>query len=113
MTPVGLHSLVEFRGCDTARLADREVVRQCMLDAVRLGGGTIVAEMFHAFSPHGVSGVVVITESHVTIHTWPELGYAAVDVFSCSPSLSHESIVQQLQRRLGAATAESRTVERG
>ena len=63
-----------------------------VLRAVRAGGGTIVKSVFHAFSPWGVSGVVVITESHVTIHTWPEHSHAAVDIFSCSPDLDHTAI---------------------
>src|SRR5471030_2511377 len=89
MTPLALHTLLELRGCDPALLNDPEAVREILLEAVRRGGGTIVTQIFHTFSPHGVSGVVVIAESHVAIHTWPEHGYAAVDIFSCGAKLDH------------------------
>ncbi len=62
---------------------DRKVVEQIMVDAALLTGAEVREVAFHKFSPQGVSGVVVISESHLAIHTWPELGYAAIDVFTC------------------------------
>lgn len=76
-------------------------------------GGTIVRSVFHQFSPWGVTGVVVITESHVTVHTWPEHGYAAVDVFSCSPRLDHARIREELRMVLGAREVRRRSFARG
>ena len=58
-----------------------------MNQAAELAGATIVSSNFHHFSPHGVSGVVIIAESHLTIHTWPEYGYAAVDLFTCGDTV--------------------------
>ena len=81
--------------------------------AVRRGRGTIVTEVFHNFSPHGVSGVVVIAESHVAIHTWPEHGFAAVDIFSCSPSLDVASIRAALEEGLRPNRVNAQTIERG
>jgi S-adenosylmethionine decarboxylase len=107
------HTLIEFHGCDPARLRRVGEVRALMLDAVTAAGGTIVKPVFHAFSPWGVSGVVVIAESHVTIHTWPEHGYAAVDIFSCSPRLRHVVLRAALRRGLGAGAVESLRLERG
>lgn len=94
---LAVHSLLDFHDCDRARLHDAEGLRSAMLEAIAQAGGTYVTDIFHAFSPHGLSGVVVIAESHVAIHTWPEHGYAAVDVFSCSPSLRQDV----LQARIG------------
>jgi len=88
-------------------------VKRAMCSAVRRGGGTIVKTVFHNFSPYGVSGVVVITESHVTIHTWPEHHYAAVDIFSCSDKLDHEAIRSELRRHLGAQRVRRSDFKRG
>lgn len=111
--PLGQHSLYDFHGCSAHRLTDTVALRLALLEIVRRAGGTIVTEAFHTFSPHGVSGVVVIAESHVTLHTWPEHAYAAVDVFSCGMSLRHQQIRDELQAALGAVSVEQRIFARG
>ena len=111
--PLARHTLLELHGCDAALLNAPESLKSLLLEAVRLGHGTIVAEVFHTFSPHGVSGVVVIAESHVAIHTWPEHGYAAVDIFSCGTKLDHGVIRDALRERLGAQRIEARELTRG
>ena len=83
VTALGHHLLVEFTGCDAAFLADLGRVTSAMLQAAEASGATVVTHSFHHFSPHGVSGAVIIAESHLAIHTWPEHGFAAVDFFSC------------------------------
>jgi S-adenosylmethionine decarboxylase len=83
VTALGHHLLAEFSGCDPASLADLERVTSAMLQAAEASGATVVTHSFHHFSPHGVSGAVIIAESHLAIHTWPEYGFAAVDFFSC------------------------------
>jgi len=83
MTPLGRHLLAEFTGCEVAALADLDRVRTAMLAAAEASGATIITHSFHHFSPYGVSGAVIIAESHLAIHTWPEHRFAAVDFFSC------------------------------
>ena len=112
-SPFALHTLLEFHDCDPALLKDAEGLRPVMLDAVRAGHGTVVAEVFHNFSPHGVSGVVVIAESHVAIHTWPENGFAAVDIFSCSSALDQVKIENCIRLGLRASRVTRRTLHRG
>jgi S-adenosylmethionine decarboxylase len=107
------HTLLEFHGCAPENLCHTRRIRGGMLKAVRAGGGTIVRSVFHQFSPWGVTGVVVITESHVTVHTWPEHGYAAVDIFSCSPRLDHARIREELRTVLGAREVRRRSLARG
>ena len=107
------HTLLEFHGCPAENLRHTRSIRTGMLKAVRAGGGTIVRSVFHQFSPWGVTGVVVITESHVTVHTWPEHGYAAVDVFSCSPRLDHARIREEMRTVLGAREVRRRSFARG
>ncbi|MGZ3654410.1 MAG: polyamine aminopropyltransferase [Bdellovibrionota bacterium] len=87
MNALGRHILVEFSGCSPDILNDVEVIESAMVDAARNAGATVIQSSFHHFSPFGVSGVVVIQESHLAIHTWPEYGYAAVDLFTCGESV--------------------------
>ena len=111
--PLARHTLLELHGCDVALLNAPAALKDLLGEAVRLGHGTIVTEVFHTFSPHGVSGVVVIAESHVAIHTWPEHGYAAVDIFSCGTTLDHIAIRDHIRDGLRATRLETRELTRG
>jgi S-adenosylmethionine decarboxylase len=110
---LGKHTLIELHGCDPAALSDVASLRSVMLAAVEQAGGTYVTDVFHHFSPHGVSGVIVIAESHVTIHTWPEHAYAAADVFTCGISFSHAAFASMMREALQATHVESKTIKRG
>jgi S-adenosylmethionine decarboxylase proenzyme len=100
MKALGLHILADMHGCDPAILNDAEAIQVCLIEAAQCCGATIVSHCFHRFSPHGVSGVVVIAESHLAIHTWPEHGYAAVDLFTGGNSLDSESCLAYVRETL-------------
>ena len=110
---LGRHTLIELHGCNPAALSDAASLRNLMLTAVQKAGGTYVTDVFHHFAPHGVSGVIVIAESHVTIHTWPEHGYAAADVFTCGSSFAHSAFTTLMREGLKAVRVETKTIERG
>ncbi|PTY06696.1 adenosylmethionine decarboxylase [Verrucomicrobia bacterium LW23] len=110
---LGRHLLVDFTGCAPALLDDLEHVRVSLLEAVRRSGATIITHVFHQFSPQGITGVVVIAESHVAIHTWPEHGYAAVDIFTCSPTIRPEPVQECLREAFAAEQSHVALVERG
>lgn len=101
MEILGRHLIVEYSSCDKAKLDNLELMQQYLNQAARESGATIVKSMFHRYNPQGVSGVVVIAESHLSIHTWPEYGYAAVDFFTCGetvdPYLAHEYMAKMLE----------------
>jgi S-adenosylmethionine decarboxylase proenzyme len=80
---LGRHVLLELRDCNAAKLDDLPYLKDTMMNAAVETGATIIGEIFHQFAPQGVTGVVAIAESHLCIHTWPEFGYAAVDIFTC------------------------------
>src|SRR5688572_31426212 len=84
---LGRHMLLELYDCDPEALNNLELVKASMVEAAKRAQATIVDVVFHEFNPVGISGVVVIAESHLAIHTWPEHRYAAVDVFSCGEVL--------------------------
>jgi S-adenosylmethionine decarboxylase proenzyme len=84
-----------------------------LLEAAEKVGATVIDHTFHQFSPHGVTGVVAIAESHLCIHTWPEYGYAAVDVFTCGESFNPRVAAQHLIGRLNAGDSSMVEVKRG
>jgi S-adenosylmethionine decarboxylase len=88
-------------------------IKRAMRNAALASGATIVQEAFHLFNPHGVSGVVVIAESHLAIHTWPEYGYAAVDLFTCGDDVNPDAAFEYLKEHLGAATFTAFEMKRG
>ena len=83
MSALGNHILVEFTGCSPEIMNDVIAIERDMVEAAVKAEMTVINSTFHHFSPYGVSGVVVVQESHLAIHTWPEYGYAAVDIFTC------------------------------
>ena len=88
-------------------------IRATMLEAAKMVHATVLGVTEHQFEPHGVSIVVVIAESHLSIHTWPEHGYAAVDVFTCGNNLPSEQVVEFISQGLEARQAVSMEVQRG
>jgi len=110
---LGRHILCEAYGCDPGLLNDRKVVEQIMVDAALLTGAEVREVAFHKFSPQGVSGVVVISESHLAIHTWPELGYAAIDVFTCGDHVDPWKAADYLVEAFRATTVQTQEVVRG
>jgi S-adenosylmethionine decarboxylase len=97
---LGRHAIAEFYDCSQERLEDLGFIRGLMLATAEHIGATIVGESFHTFSPQGVSGVVIIAESHLSIHTWPENGYAAVDIYTCgglNPRVGCDYLAEHLQ----------------
>jgi S-adenosylmethionine decarboxylase proenzyme len=104
--------LVEYRGCDRELLDDKSFVERIMRRAVVVAGATEVGTIFRNFSPQGVTGVVVVEESHLSIHTWPEYGYAAVDFYTCG-DCAPERADAFLREQLQCESAEVLVVQRG
>ena len=113
MEALGRHLLVELYGCRCEALDDQDLVQRALERAAERAGATVVGRIFHRFQPEGVSGVVVIAESHLTIHTWPELGYAAVDLFTCGDAVRPSRAVAFLREELGARHSATIEMKRG
>ncbi len=110
---LGRHVLAEFFECDPNILNNSAKVESLMIDAALECGATIVQKCFHMFSPHGVSGVVIIAESHLAIHTWPELGYAAVDLFTCGEKCDPKVAYEFLKKKFNSTNASYTQLNRG
>lgn len=110
---LGRHLIVELYGCNADILNDKEKIERIMMEAAERAGATIVQKVFHLFNPHGISGVVVIAESHLAIHTWPEYGYAAVDVFTCGSKVDPWKAYEYIKRELEAEHSSIMEMYRG
>ena len=109
----GTHIVCELSGCNAELLTDVDGVRTIMEAAAREANAEILKVTFHRFQPQGVSGVVVIAESHMSIHTWPESGYAAVDFYTCGDHTDPRRACEFAAKRLGAASMLTTEVKRG
>ena len=109
----GRHYLVDFRSCDPSSLEQMEVTREIFLRAARESNATLLGELFHQFEPVGVSGVLLIAESHISVHTWPEDGFASVDIFTCGEEMDPEAAIDVLAKGFGAGQVDVKLHLRG
>jgi S-adenosylmethionine decarboxylase proenzyme len=108
----GKHYLVEFIGCVPDRIKYIKEVKQCFLRAAEKSQAGIIDHHFHQFKPYGVSGVILIAWSHFAVHTWPEDGYAAFDVFTCG-EMYPELAIEDLEKSFGAKKVDVQILSRG
>lgn len=102
MQTAGRHVLAEYHGCPTQILDDEAHIAAAMRRAAEAAGATVIQAVFHRYAPQGVTGVLVLAESHISVHTWPESGYAAVDFFTCGtcdPEAAHTVLAQAFEAR--------------
>ncbi|MDX1977481.1 MAG: adenosylmethionine decarboxylase [Pseudanabaenaceae cyanobacterium bins.68] len=101
--PVGVHYILEIYECPSTVLNDLEYIMECLRGAVKCAGATLLNQVAHQFSPQGVTALMLLAESHISIHTWPESGYAALDVFTCGshtmPDLACAYLIDKLQAK--------------
>jgi S-adenosylmethionine decarboxylase len=112
MKTIGRHLIAEYYRCDIALLDDIGRLRYHMLTAAERIGANVMSDTFNRFTPQGVSGTVVISESHLSIHTWPEFGYVAVDIYTCG-GLDPRPGFEYLGRALGATSCRMQEILRG
>ena len=110
-SPEYTHLLLELRGCPPARLNDRAAISRLLHKAAESCGLHVLHRRVHAFAPHGLTGYVLLQESHISVHTWPEMQFALVDVLSCAP-LNRTRLVTCVQRELGATRVSARPAGR-
>jgi len=113
LNALGKHLLLELKGCNKEVLNDVGFLKGALITAAGEAGAIVLGESFHQFNPQGVSGVVIIAESHLCIHTWPEYGYAAVDIFTCGNSVQPEKAAEILVGKLGSKSHSMMEIQRG
>jgi len=110
---IGRHYIVEASGCDPTIIGSVEKVQQILVKAAEIAGAQVWAISFSRFPPNGVSGVVVISESHISTHTWPEYRYGALDIYTCGQDVDPEKAVIYAVDAFGAATSHVTEITRG
>jgi S-adenosylmethionine decarboxylase len=113
MEHLGQHVIIELWGCQEGVINDAALVRTAMLDAVRAANATLLDINVHMFSPHGVTGVAVLSESHLSVHSWPEYGYVAADVFTCGNTTQPRKAAEALKRHFGSTHTVVTELRRG
>ena len=113
MKSLGKHLIIEFFQCDRNILNELKTLENHLLAAVELSGATVIQPFFHQFAPHGITGVVVVAESHFSLHTWPEYGYCALDIFTCGDNVDGHKALNYLKQSLKAASTSVMEVKRG
>lgn len=109
---LGEHFICDFSDCDQALLLDSERSRDLFTRAVRESGLTIVSEGFYRFSPHGFTCFLLLAESHASLHAWPEYGYCAIDLFTCSLEMDISPLVENLKQLFSCSICTIRTIDR-
>ena len=107
------HVLLDLYGCDVDLIDDTEYVRKTLVETAQKLNCTILKDTFHRFSPQGVSGVLVIAESHLSIHTWPEQEFAAMDLFTCGDTSQLEAMPRILEKAFKAQRVDFKIYPRG
>lgn len=113
MRALGRHLLVEYYHCDPKILTDVGQIEDALVGAARVARAHIVDVVFHTFNPHGISGVVVIEESHIAIHTWPEYAFASVDIYTCGTSVNPWRAYNYILKALKAKHSTAMEMKRG
>ncbi|KDN57231.1 MAG: adenosylmethionine decarboxylase [Exiguobacterium sp.] len=113
MDTMGRHIITELWECNPDKLNDIDYIERLFVDAALRSGAEVREVAFHKFAPHGVSGVVIISESHLTIHSFPEHGYASVDVFTCGDRIDPATASQYIAEGLDAKVREDVKLDRG
>lgn len=108
---LGDHIIIEFFGC--TNLNDLKNLEMKLRQAANAAGATVLSVTSHQFEPAGVTGVAVLQESHISVHTWPEYGYAAVDVFTCGQHVNIEKAFEVLKEFFGAKYVKRMRLDRG
>jgi len=112
MKALGRHLIVEMEGCNDS-INQPGAVRRAMMEAVQAAQATLLNLYIHTFNPQGVTGVAVLAESHLAVHTWPEYGYAAVDVFTCGQTADPEAAVKVLEGHFQPQRVRMQHIPRG
>lgn len=113
MNALGRHIVCEFSGCSPSVLSDVDGIHAMMVAAAHAAHATVRESAFHRFEPQGVSGTVILAESHLSIHTWPEKGYAAMDFYTCGDHTDPWLACEYAARALGAKSVLTTEFKRG
>ncbi|MCS7115079.1 MAG: adenosylmethionine decarboxylase [Nitrososphaerota archaeon] len=109
---MGIHIIAEFRGVDPAKISKVEDLRAVLDRVVAKSGLHVISSSFHQFEPYGVSAIYLLSESHLSVHTWPEYGYMALDIFTCGDDDSALKAFELMVKEFQPKSVEKRVIRR-
>ena len=109
---IGRHCILELYQCDHEKLNDEAFIRTTITSSAKVAGATLIHLLTHSFKPQGVTGLALLAESHISIHTWPEVGYAAIDVFTCGDHTMPEKACEILYKDFLAKNFSFKNIQR-
>ena len=109
---IGRHCILELYQCDHAKLNDESFIRTTLTSSAKIAGATLINLVTHSFKPQGVTGLALLAESHISIHTWPEIGYAAIDVFTCGDHTMPDKACKFLSENFSAQHSSFKNIKR-
>lgn len=110
---IGYQVLIDIYECNYNKMENMEYVKEMMIELANILKTNIRQIAFEKFDPYGISGVLIISESHITIHTWPEYNYVGIDIFTCSKKVEYNSAIEYLLKKLGTKKYEVKEINRG
>lgn len=110
---LGMHYLIDIYDCKVDKLKSVNQIKNIMVATAKIGKLKVVSKNFHQFRPYGVSGVLVLKESHFSIHTWPEYNYASIDLYLCDLSINIDKIISFLKIQFNSTNIIIQKIERG
>ncbi|MDD3626012.1 MAG: adenosylmethionine decarboxylase [bacterium] len=110
---LGKHFICDFFNCAPEKISNNEEIKEIIVSAIKQSGATIVETKMYHFEPYGLTGIVIITESHFSIHTWPEYRFAAIDFFSCNKNLDFNKAIKIIEDYLKPESIKKHEIDRG
>lgn len=110
---IGIHLVGDLKGVAPEKISQTDTMQEIMESAVKFGKLTKIRSYYHQFTPSGVSGIILLAESHLSFHTWPEYGLVALDIFTCGPTENAESAMEYILGKLAPSSIEYKRIERG
>ena len=113
MKQLGIHIISQFYQCQEEILNNSQKIEEILLESCEKANATVIQHTFYQFSPQGVSGIVLLAQSHVSIHTWPEYKYAMVDILTCGDKADPWIIFEEIKERLKSTQFNKTQLTRG
>lgn len=100
---IGKHCILELYECNKNKLNDEAFIRTTITSSAKLAGATLINLITHRFTPQGITGLALLAESHISLHSWPEISYGAIDIFTCGkhtdPQLACENFIKEFEAK--------------
>ncbi|GJQ57895.1 MAG: adenosylmethionine decarboxylase [Candidatus Scalindua sp. AMX11] len=113
MEAYGRHLILEMWDCNRDVLNDAKKITELVSNAADVAGATVIKQFYHEFTPSGITGVAILAESHIAIHTWPVEGYVAADVFTCGTTCDPQLAVEALLKGFSPTDSTTLEIKRG